>query len=463
MFRKVTLAAAVGAAFAAPVPCLAADDAEVQKIRNEVKDLKEEYETRIRQLEQRLEQTEQRAAPAAEQGPAPAAAAPAQSAPASPNAFNPAISLILGGQYSNLQRDPSTYQIGGFIPGGDEVGPGSRSFNLGESELTLSGNIDPYFSGVFTMAVDSDNATSVEESYVQNTGSVPGATVKFGRFLSGFGYLNAIHAHAWDFTDAPLVYQAFFGGQLQEDGIQARWVAPTPMFVELGVETGRGSAFPGTDRNKNGANAAMIFAHLGDDVGISNSYLAGMSYRATRAQDRTYDDVDSSGASVTDAFTGDSKMWGADFVWKWAPNGDPVNRNFKFQAEYMHRTEDGSLAFDTTGTNLSSGYKSSQSGWYAQGVYQFMPRWRIGLRYDELHSDNTDIGLVNSGTLTAADFPLLAAHDPKRSTVMIDFSPSEFSRFRLQFARDEARFNETDNQIFLQYIMSLGAHGGHKF
>jgi hypothetical protein len=92
-----------------------------------------------------------------------------------------------------------------------------------------------------------------------------------------------------------------------------------------------------------------------------------------------------------------------------------------------------------------------------------MPRWRVGLRYEELHSGNTDIGLVDSGTLTAADFPLLAENDPKRTTAMIDFSPSEFSRFRLQFARDEARFNEPDNQIFLQYIMSLGAHGAHKF
>jgi hypothetical protein len=46
---------------------------------------------------------------------------------------------------------------------------------------------------------------------------------------------------------------------------------------------------------------------------------------------------------------------------------------------------------------------------------------------------------------------------------MIDVSPSEFSRFRLQFARDEVRFNEADNQVFLQYIMSLGAHGAHKF
>ena len=455
MFRKYTLAAAVGAAFVAPVPAVGANDADVQTIRDEIKDLKEGYETRIRQLEQRLEQTEQRPAPAA---------APAQSAPASQNAFNPAISLILGGQFSNLQRDPATYQIGGFIPGGDGVGPGSRSFNLGESELTVSANIDPYFSGVFVMSVNADNQVSVEESYVLNTGSLPGATVKFGRFLSGFGYLNEIHAHAWDFVDAPLVHQAFFGGQIKEDGIQARWLAPTPVFVELGVETGRGSAFPGSDLNKNGVNSGMIFAHLGDDVGASHSYRVGTSYRMTKAQDRAYEDVDSIGTPVTNAFTGDSKIWGVDLVWKWAPNGNTVDRNFKFQAEYLRRKEDGALAFDTKRINpLSDAYRSSQSGWYVQGAYQFMPRWRVGLRYEELNSGNPDIGLVSSGALTAADFPRLAENDPKRTTAMIDFSPSEFSRFRLQFARDEARFNETDNQVFLQYIMSLGTHGAHKF
>lgn len=456
MFRKYTLAAAVGAAFVAPLPAIGADDAEVQKIRSEIKDIKEDYETRIRQLEQRLEQTQQRPAEAA-------SAVPAQSAPASANAFNPAISLILGGQFSNLQRDPGTYQIGGFIPGGNEIGPGRRSFNLGESELDVSANIDPYFSGFFVLSITPENEASVEEGYVQNTGYVPGLTLKFGRFLSGFGYVNEIHAHAWDFVDLPLVHQAFFGGQLKDEGIQARWLAPTPMFVELGIETGRGANFPGSERNKNGANSAMIFAHLGDDVGISNSYRVGASYRATKAQDRAYDDIDSVGTPVINTFTGDSKIWGVDFVWKWAPNGNTVDRNFKFQAEYLRRKEDGSLAFNTTVASLSDAYRSSQSGWYVQGAYQFMPRWRVGLRYEELNSGNPDIGLVNSGALTATDFPRLAENDPKRTTTMIDFSPSEFSRFRLQFARDEARFHEADNQVFLQYIMSLGAHGAHKF
>jgi hypothetical protein len=424
----------------------------MQKIREDIK-----------ALEQRLQKAES-AASAAATG---ERLVPA-GLPSSANAFNPAISLILGGQYNNLQRDPETYQIGGFIPGGEEIGPGSRSFNLGESELTVSANIDPYFSGVFIMAVTPENEAEVEEAYVQNTGFVPGTTFKFGRFLSGFGYLNELHAHFWDFVDAPLVLQAFFGGQLKEEGLQARWIAPTPVFVEIGAEVGRGANFPGSDRNKNGSNAGEVFFHIGDDAGASNSYRAGASYRKTSAAGREYEDAESTGAvpAVLNSFDGDSKMWGVDFVWKWAPNGDPTSRYFKFQAEYLHREEDGSLTFDADGTvggPLSDSYQSKQSGWYMQGAYQFMPRWRVGLRYEELDSGTVDIGLVTSGTLTAADFPLLAENDPKRTTAMVDFSPSDFSRLRLQFSRDEARFNESDNQIFLQYIMSLGVHGAHKF
>ena len=46
---------------------------------------------------------------------------------------------------------------------------------------------------------------------------------------------------------------------------------------------------------------------------------------------------------------------------------------------------------------------------------------------------------------------------------MLDYSPSEFSRFRLQFARDRSRPDAIDNQVYLQYIMSLGTHGAHTF
>ena len=34
---------------------------------------------------------------------------------------------------------------------------------------------------------------------------------------------------------------------------------------------------------------------------------------------------------------------------------------------------------------------------------------------------------------------------------------------RLQYANDRARYGLTDNQFFVQYQMSLGAHGAHSF
>ena len=46
---------------------------------------------------------------------------------------------------------------------------------------------------------------------------------------------------------------------------------------------------------------------------------------------------------------------------------------------------------------------------------------------------------------------------------MLDWTPSEFSRFRLQFAQAKLREGITDNEFFLQYILTLGAHGAHKY
>jgi hypothetical protein len=46
---------------------------------------------------------------------------------------------------------------------------------------------------------------------------------------------------------------------------------------------------------------------------------------------------------------------------------------------------------------------------------------------------------------------------------MFDWSPSEFSRLRAQYAWDDAAEGPTDEQFFLQYIHALGAHGAHKF
>ena len=413
-----------------PAPSHAADD--VAALRAEVAALKAEYAQRVTTLEARIDQLEATSATAATlaAAPAPEPPPPPPAAPArTSSAFNPAIAVILTGNYADLSQDPATYHIAGFIPSG-EAGPGSRSFNLGESEITFSASVDPYFTAVLTAALSAEDTIGVEEAFFRTTSLPAGLSVKGGRFFSGIGYLNEIHAHAWDFVDQPLAYQAFLGGQYAQDGVQVKWLAPTDVFLEFGAETGNGNAFPGTRLARNGMNGAALFAHVGGDIGDSIGWRAGISWLDQRAEGRTYDDVDSLGLPVTNAFTGTSRTWIADATLKWTPSGDAHRRALKLQAEYLRRTEDGELVYDVSGVGSQGGYRSRQSGWYVQGVYQFMPRWRVGLRYDALDAGSTRLGLLQDGELAAADFPLLLPGSPSRVTTMLDWSLSEFSRLR---------------------------------
>lgn len=431
---------------------------DIDQLKNEISELRQSYEARIQALERRLQQLQQAAPPPAAAAEAPAAPPATATAP-SASAFNPAVSLILNGTYANLSQDPARYRLQGFMPSGGEVGPGKRSFQLGESELGLAATIDPTFSGHLTFSLTGDDSVSVEEAVFERQGLFDGATLKGGRFLSSIGYLNSQHAHAWDFVDAPLAYQAFFGGPLKTDGLHLHWLAPTERFIELGAEIGSGATFPGNDTGRNGIGSAAVFAHLGDDIGDSASWRAGLSYLRQRAEDRRYEDLDANGDDHGASFSGHSRTWVADAIYKWAPGGNATRENLKLQGEYFRRTEDGSLS---QGTALGD-YRSTQSGWYVQAVYQFMPQWRVGARYDRLDSGSPRIGLVDNGTLAAADLPVLQGAKPSRSTLMVDYSLSEFSRFRLQLASDRSRADATDRQLFLQYIMSLGAHGAHSF
>src|SRR5216684_5307108 len=404
MFRSMWCAMA----FAVAALPAQAQESDTAKMREELRQLQQ----RLQQLEKRLQETEN-------------VAAQASARPAGENAFNPDTSIILQGTAARSSRDPATYQITGFAPSGGEVGPPRRGFSLGESELFMTANIDPYFRGQLVASFTPDNTVEVEEAFFQTLGLGNGFTLKGGRFLSAIGYQNQIHQHAWDFQDAPLAYKAFLGGRLNDDGVQMRWIAPTDLFLEFGSELGRGRPFPGSDPSRNGAGAWTVFGHVGGDIGASTAWRAGLSI--------------------------------ADFIMKWAPGGNPTVNNFKLQAEYFRRKESGDLNFN----NVASGdYSSRQSGWYLQGVYQFMPQWRAGYRYDRLSHGSVTNGIG----LTAADSPLLLTdYNPTRNTLMLDWSPTEFSRIRLQLASDKSRVGVTDRQLLLQYIYSLGVHGAHTF
>lgn len=441
-------------------------NSETQTIQQQLDALKKEYQQRITALEARLLKTEQSAKQTHTKAQKIEAKLQQSNTPrmasSGKNSFNPAISLILDGRFASFDNDPENYELPGFTLGG-EAGLNEKGLSVGHSEFIMSANVDDKFYGQMTIAIaehEGETEVELEEVFIQTLGLGSGLTLKAGRFFSEIGYLNQQHAHAWDFVDAPLIYRGLFGNQLIDDGLQVTWIAPIDIFLKLGTELLSGNRYPAAGRH-DGVGAWTTFADIGGDIGIEHSWQLGLSHWQANdiAGRESGGHAHGGDAAETPSFDGDSKINAVDLVYKWAPNGNPKNQNFKFQFEYFNRKENGKVAMLNSGPPLEvTSYDGHQKGWYAQTTYQFKPQWQAGLRYEQLDSNNqgsdadilAEAGLDNEG------------HTPKRYSGMLEWLPSEFSRVRLQFNRDES-YKETDNQLFLQYTMSLGSHGTHPF
>lgn len=370
-------------------------------------------------------------------------------------AFNPRISLILNSLYADYGADASP-TVGGVLLG-DEADFAREGFSLGETELVVESNIDDQWHGWATVALTPEGETGLEEAYVNTLALPAGLALKLGRFKSEIGYLNHVHAHAWEFADAPLPYRALLNTQLGDDGVQLRWIVPSDLLIELGAEALRGDAFPAGGVDRGGFNSYTGFVHVGGDAGESGAWRVGLSHLRADADGRLTGE-----APDDSAFTGTSKLSILDLVYKWAPQGNSTSTNLVFNAEFFRRKEDGDLVFDPSGAAATSAYEGTQTGYYAQAVYQFMPRWRVGLRHDALKADNTVAtpapGNGSSDTLTDD------ADRAKRNSLMFDFSNSEFSVIRAQYNADKSRpGGERDDQFFVQFIYSMGSHPAHQF
>lgn len=441
--------------------------ADIVALKQDMAAMRSEYESRLQALETRLRAAEAAAvgqpqiaaSSVAVTAPIVSEAVPTATSATGANAFNPGISLILSGTYTDTSHDPSGYAITGIqTPPDAEIGPGGRGLSLAETELGIAANIDPWLRGAATIALSPDDSVAVEEAYVQSTALDYGFTVKGGRFFSGIGYLNEQHSHSWDFADNPLAYQAFLGTQYSDDGVQARWLAPTDWYLELGAELGAGKNFPGDGVGRNGVGMQSLFAHTGGDIGISNSWRAGLSVLDNKASEQLLS-TSRLDESVTRVFSGSNRVMVADFIWKWAPNGNASRTNFKLQGEYLRNRRDGVSADVLTPIVFVDDDRSSESGWYLQGIYQFAKTWRLGLRTERLNPDQDEF----ARDFANADGAKVDGFTPRKTTMMLDYNPSEFTRLRLQLARDRSQLGASDTQISLQYQMSLGAHGAHKY
>jgi uncharacterized coiled-coil protein SlyX len=373
------------------------------------------------------------------------AAAPPQTAPAGANgnAFNPAMSVVLNGAYAHGSLDPDRYYRAGFALGGGS-GPPAQGLSIAESEVALSANIDEKFYGQLILTAQNDKGQDhigVENAFIETTALPNGFGVRAGRFFSDIGYLNSHHAHTDNFYDRPLAYQAFLGSQYGDDGVQLRWLAPTPIFLEFGAEAFAGNNFPSGGAAHSGVGVYTGFVHAGGDIGDDTSWLAGLSTLHSKAK------------GAEDGFSGDSKLYLADGTLKWAPNGNLKDGGVTLRGEYFVDDRNGlytapaelqlgQSAFDQT-------WNGQRRGGYLEAVYRINRTWEAGYRYDKLWADRTG--------------PYASEFDPSRNSVELSWLNSEFSLLRLQFSRDVPNPFNVDNILTLQYQVALGAHGAHAF
>jgi len=171
--------------------------------------------------------------------------------------------------------------------GHDEHGHGvEEGFQLRETELAISGAIDPYLDASVTAAIGEDGI-ELEEAYLLTTALPAGLQIKAGKFLSDVGYINRQHPHSWDFVDQPWMREFLFGDEgLNETGVQLSWVAPTAQYTRLGVEVLEGEnegvanhlgdSEPGLEGSA-GPRLVTAFASFAPNLGYDHALQLGVS------------------------------------------------------------------------------------------------------------------------------------------------------------------------------------------
>lgn len=338
----------------------------------------------------------------------------------------PDIALILdvaGAYFSDAEPD---------WRGGHD--PASTGFHLQQLEMSLGSNVDPFFrfdgNLVFSLF-----GVEIEEAYATSLALPLGLQARAGQFLTRMGRLNPTHQHAWSFVDQPLVNGKFFGSEGSRGlGAELSWLAPLPWYAQLSSSvTGAagdccarswyGADDPGVDGPEDLLVTSRLeqFLPLSEDLGLLWGVSAQHGPNATGQGNR-------------------SELYASDLYLRYRPVDDPDRRSISLQLEGMYRTRQ--LPDDVL----------QDHGGYAMVVWAFAKEWSTGARQEWVTGAYGDpVDPEWTGTR-------------ERSSLQLTYTPSHFSRLRLQGARDvvEGRASPVW-AAFLALELVAGSHGAHGY
>ena len=352
-----------------------------------------------------------------------------KSASFSQSAYLPDIAFILN--MSAVGRDVANsdyenFAIPGFIPAGDAALPFNkdRGFNLNYAEVTLHSVVDPYFEAFVTFHLQ-PNEFEIGEAYVQTTSLPYYLRIKAGKFKSSFGRINAKHQHSWYFDSQPIIYKALFGPDgISDPGVQLQWLAPTDNYLMVGVEALQGTnerSFGDSDSNN------LYVAYLKSSVDITDdlSVLGGVSY--AHGKNTTANPTDIYGLDLT--LRQELGSYAA-VIW---------------QSEYLYRDKKLETRSD------------KQAGLYSEVIYQYNRNYAVGVRYDAITKNDTDLTLYNTIDTGNLD----------KYSIMAQYKPFPMSRLRLSYSYDRSKVIDGQrrdiNEVMLSLNIAAGAHGAHEY
>lgn len=310
--------------------------------------------------------------------------------------------------------------VGGWFseePAG-EVGhdPARTGFTFQEVELVFQSVIDPYFKADVFLGFH-EEGVELEEAYFTTLGLPRGFQIRGGKMLLPFGRQNQKHLHVWDFVDNNLVNKYLLGAEaLSELGIELSYLFPTPFFLQV-----QGTFSNGDNDASFGGTRTKDFLYQGR---VSSSFDFGRDVTLLLGGSGAFGFNDTGAGN-------DTRVFGGDVMIKWKPR---AYRSLVWQTEYINRSKELPVGRQTDG------------GLYSYVDWQFAKRWHAGLRYDQM-------GLPEG--LILREF---------RVTPAVTFSPTEFSRLRLQYEMGKVRaIGDATHAVFLQMQFNMGPHGAHAF
>ena len=340
----------------------------------------------------------------------------------------------IGGASASAAKalNPDISVIGDFIgsAGGNTPPPLATlqpfpSLAMHESEIGLQAIIDPYARGDFFISFG-EEGVELEEGYITFTALPAGFVAKVGKMRSAFGKVNLMHNHVLPWVDRPLVTTNLVGGEdgLDDAGFSIQRILPAPkgIFLEATGQLFRGDSSDVFQAQQHSDVSTVAHLRGYRDITESTNLDLGFSY----ARGHNNGTAAQPGNFIT-------QLYGIDATLRWKPLRRSIYHSFVGRSELVWSQREQ--------------FPSEQKafGFYTSGDYQFARRWFGGVRYD--WSDRSRYANLSDKGVAAT----------------LTYWPSEFSQIRGEYRFTHYAENRDANELFMQLIFSLGAHGAHPF